>query len=438
MAGTASVDRDRRGDTDFGEVPRTIPDYITGAAVRATPEEVEAVQPFARRLVDDFGYRREQIQTHPQYRIRRSPSDPSRTYPVDIAVFGGAGRTEDDLLLVVECKKPTVRSGQRQLELYLDMCAAKVGVWFNGREHLYLHKSVGAQGQVAYIPLPNIPRHGQRVEDIGLYLRRDLVPPSNLKAVFRDVRNHLAGMATGITRDEALAQEIINLLFCKLLDESNTAPGDTVTFRAGTGEDATVVARRIDGLFARVKEEVYGDVFQTEDRIRLDAASVVYVVGELQTYCLMEADRDAIGDAFEVFIGPALRGAEGQFFTPRNVVELIVGLVNPGPRDTVLDLACGSGGFLITALSHVWAHLRREGERKAWPDDHLYRQLGEVAHRRFKGVDKDAFLARVCKAYMALIGDGRSGVFCHNALGRGRTWPPRPRGRSTWTPSTWS
>ena len=45
-------------------------------------------------------------------------------------------------------------------------------------------------------------------------------------------------MTTGITRDEALAQEIINILFCKILDEQETAPDETVTFRAGVGEDA--------------------------------------------------------------------------------------------------------------------------------------------------------------------------------------------------------
>ena len=169
--------------------------------------------------------------------------------------------------------------------------------------------------------LPNIPRNGQRIEDIGLYKRKDLVRPSNLKAVFRGIRNHLAGMTTGITRDEALAQEIINLLFCKLLDEQESGAEDTVNFRVGVGEPAEDVRVRVHALFERVKENVFGDVFDPSDRIRLDADSLAHVVGELQNYTIVEAGRDAIGEAFEVFIGPALRGAEGQFFTPRNVIE---------------------------------------------------------------------------------------------------------------------
>ena len=64
----------------------------------------------------------------------------------------------------------------------------------------------------------------------------------------------------------------------------------------------------------------------------------------------MDADSDAIAEAFEVFIGPALRGAEGQFFTPRNVIEMMVKMVDPQPGEKIIDPACGSGGFLIAAL----------------------------------------------------------------------------------------
>ena len=48
--------------------------------------------------------------------------------------------------------------------------------------------------------------------------------------------------------------------------------------------------------------------------------------------------------------------------------------------------------------------------------EQLTRQEIELAKHDFWGIDKDAFLARVSKAYMALIGDGRGSVFCHNSL----------------------
>ena len=397
-------------------------DFISGDQVRATPEEVDAVQVFARRLVEDYGYNKNQIQTHPQHRVRKRPSDEERSYPVDIAVFHTANRIENEILMIVECKKKTRMDGEQQLRLYMDMSAAEVGVWFNGDEHIYLRKLHHQDGRRTYEVLPNIPRKGQRIEDIGLYKRKDLVRPSNLKAVFRDLRNHLAGMTTGITRDEALAQEIINILFCKILDEQETDPNDTVEFRAGVGESQGEVENRISNIFRRVKEAVYGDVFESDDRIRLDSESLMYVVGELQTYCVMEADRDAIGDAFEVFIGPALRGAEGQFFTPRNVVEMMVSMVDPKPGERIIDPACGSGGFLISALSHVWGHLRSDAKRKAWTERYLFKRELDIATDCFRGIDKDFFLSKVCKAYMALVGDGRGGVFCQNTLEPASTW----------------
>src|SRR5262249_25891395 len=153
---------------------------------------------------------------------------------------------------------------------------------------------------------------------IGLHRRSDLIVPTNLKAIFRDLRNYLAGNASGITRDEALAQEIINVLFCKIYDEVHAE--EVVEFRYGHGESIERVHKRMTDLFEQVKIE-YPDVFDDSDKIDLDPRSLAYVVGELQPFCLINAERDAIGDAFEVFIGPALRGPEGQFFTPRNVVR---------------------------------------------------------------------------------------------------------------------
>ena len=401
-----------------------ISDYISGQSIKATPEEVDAVQVFARRLHEDYGYPKEHIQTRPQFRVRASPSADSKeskkSYPVDIAVFKGATKTEDDLFLLVECKKKNSKEGLAQLKIYMDLCPAEIGVWFNGGDHIYLLKTF-VDGKRVYRELPNIPRFDQKVEDIGRYKRKDLKKSSNLKAVFHDLRNHLAGNVTGITRDEALAQEIINLLLCKIYDEQNTAPDEMVAFRCGENEDPLTVQNRIDDLLQRAKDE-YSDVFDADDNIKIDAQSLVYVVGELQPYCITEAERDAVGDAFEVFIGPALRGSEGQFFTPRNVVRMMVEILDPKPSETILDPACGSGGFLVVALEYVWRQMEKEAAEKGIGALQLDRNKRNVATKTFRGIDKDSFLAKVTKAYMALIGDGRGGVFCENSLHPFKEW----------------
>jgi type I restriction enzyme M protein len=392
-----------------------IRDFISEEWVDATSEEIEAVQIFARRLVEDYGYSKEQVQTHPQFKVRKRPSDERREYPVDIAVFRSKRKIESELFLIVECKQPNKRQGIRQLKIYMDLSPAIVGVWFNGKEHAYIRKVQKIDGTIDYVEIPNIPRKGQRIEDIGLFKREDLRPTRNLKAVFKDIRNHLSQQAVGITRDEILAQEVMNLLFCKIYDEKNTAPEEIVTFRSGVNEDPHDVAKRIKDLFKKVKDE-YSDIFDKSDSINLDDNSVNYVVGELQNYCITEADRDVLGDAFEVFIGPALKGAQGQFFTPRNVVKLAVEILNPNPGDIIIDPACGSGGFLIVALEQVWSKIKTEAEKRGFSEEWIKSKQREIANKCIRGIDKDGFLAKVTKAYMAIVGDGRGGIFCENSL----------------------
>lgn len=404
----------------------TIRDYVSGKMVQATPEELEAVQVMSRRLVEDFGYPIAHLKTRPQWRVGTSPSE-SKKFPVDITVFSSAKQVAENVLIVVECKRENRKDGTEQLKRYLDMSNADLGIWFNGNDHWYVRKVFRADGTRIFETLPNIPRHGQRVEDIGLYRKKDLVKPSNLRAVFRDIRNHLAGNAPGITRDEPLAQEVINLLFCKIYDEINSGSRDMVQFRWGHNEDPRDVYKRILDLYDNVKVE-YPDVFDESDEIKLDMDSVAYVVGELQTYSLLQAERDAVGEAFEVFIGPALRGPEGQFFTPRNVVRALVDMVDPQPGELIMDPACGSGGFLTVALEHVWNGLDREAAEKGWSAALLERRKREIATRTLRGMDKDAFLARCTKAYLAILGDGRGGVFrVDSSLQPPEQWPTQVR-----------
>jgi type I restriction enzyme M protein len=399
-----------------------IRDYVSGQEVRATPEEVDAVQVFARRLVEDLGYDKDQLQTRPQYRVRRRPSDEKKSYPVDIAVFSGVSRADEDLKIVVECKKRNRTEGRRQLELYLTMSHAELGAWFNGDEHLYLRKQY-ADGEVRFDEIPALPRKGQRVEDIGRYRRKDLRKTQALRPIFRDLRNHLAGNLTGITRDQSLAPQVINVLFCKVFDEMDKGPDEYVDFRYGVGEDPEIVHQRLLDLFAQVKDR-YGDVFSPSDGIEIDPVNLAYMVGELQNYAVTEASRDAIGDAFEVFIGPTLRGEEGQFFTPRNVVHMMVDILDPQPGELIIDPACGSGGFLIVALEHAWNRIEAEADKKGWDEARVAEERRYVAARFFKGIEKDRFLAKVTKAYMAIVGDGRSGTYCENALLPPGSWDP--------------
>ena len=396
-------------------------DYISGQELKATPEEIQAVQPFVKKLCEDYGYPMDHIQTRPQWHVKARPSDTKKEYPVDIAVFSSNVHSDENLFMIVECKKKSRKDGRSQLEDYLKFSNAFLGVWFNGEETLYIRKYYKANGTVNFIEIPNIPLFGQRIEDIGLFKRKDLKKTHNLKSVFNSIRNYLAANNTGITLDTEFVSQIINLIFCKIYDERFKRPDDMVDFRAGVDENVEDVSKRIVSIFDLVKAK-YPDVFTASDVITLSDASIAYIAGELQQYCLVESERDVIADAFETFISPSLRGGQGQFFTPRNVVKLLVSLVNPGRKDRLIDPACGSGGFLIESLRHVWNQVQKEGQELGWPDREIFADQQEVAIKNFRGIDKENFLSKTTKAYMAILGDGRGGIFCENSLENMKKW----------------
>lgn len=400
-------------------------DYISGLPVKETPEEIEAVQPFSKILVDDYGYPKELIHTRPQYRVKVRPSDTKKEYPVDIAVFTSDVHSDDNGYIIIECKKKNRKDGLSQLKDYLRFSKAYLGVWFNGEERLYLQK-IEKEGKCLFEEIPNIPRYGERVEDIGKFKRKDLRPAENLKPTFKTIRNYLAANAVGITRDEVFASQIINLIFCKIYDERFTRPDDTVKFRAGVNEDYEVVRQRILELFERVKKQ-YNDVIDVADSIIIDAKCLKYIVGELQLYSLKDSSRDAVGEAFEIFIGPSLKGAQGQFFTPRNVVNMIIRMIDPDTDEKILDPACGSGGFLVESLRYVWNKLEKESTELGWPDAEIEAEKQKVAIKNFRGIDKDNFLSKVAKAYLAILGDGRGGVHCENSLDNFSNWSAMTR-----------
>jgi type I restriction enzyme M protein len=403
-----------------------IKDYISGLEVNPTPEEIQAVQVFARQLVEDYGYTKEQIQTRPQYSVKKRPSDEKKAYPVDIAVFKDSIKNDDNLYIIVECKKKNRKDGRSQLENYLTLSSARLGVWFNGEERLFIQKFIQENGEIRYVEIPNIPQKGQRIEDVGYFKRQDLKPTHNLKAIFKSIRNYLAANTVGATRDEVLAQQLINLIFCKLYDERHTPQSEMVKFRAGINEKPEEIANRMMILFEEVKTKL-PDVIDVEDKLTLDYHSLNYVVGELQNYCLMDCERDVVADAFETFIGHALKGGQGQFFTPRNVVRMMIDILKPSENDKIIDPACGSGGFLIESLKYVWEQIDRTYVPLKWNTAEIERKKILTATNNFRGIDKDYFLSKVAKAYMNLVGDGTTGIYCEDSLDLPEHWKEEPR-----------
>jgi type I restriction enzyme M protein len=102
-------------------------------------------------------------------------------------------------------------------------------------------------------------------------------------------------------------------------------------------------------------------------------------------------------------------------------------MIDPSQDQKIIDPACGSGGFLIEALRYVWQKVQDRGDDLGWPSNEIESEKQKIAIKNFRGIDKDSFLSKVAKVYMAILGDGRGGVFCENSLDNPLNWTIKTR-----------
>lgn len=403
-------------------------DLATGKKINPLKPEEKVRQEYEKILNEDYGYSYSQmdIEVYIQRGERHSSKNKERA---DIVVYKTTDKNKreqnQDVLGIVETKKPTRKEGVKQLMSYMSASSAYWGVWTNGEEieYIYRHPSTG---EIKRDYVYQIPKNGETFEDVGKISKKNLKPASNLKAVFRRLLSTLYAN-TNISRREKLGNEMIRLIFCKIWDEkydSDALP----KFRVGFEENPRDVVKRVQYLFGEVKNQLVSDgVFDENEEIKLDDKSIAYVVGELEQYSLLKTNKDVVGDAFEVFAESKLVGEKGEFFTPREVVKTAVQIVDPLPGQTIVDPACGSGGFLIYSLEHIWEHMDSSPKYRGMSEATISHEKSELARKTFFGIDKEMDLVKISKAYMAIIGDGRSGIAQQNTLhtaedfeGRGR------------------
>ncbi len=213
----------------------------------------------------------------------------------------------------------------------------------------------------------------------------------NQKAVIRDVRNYLAGQVIGITRDEGLLEEVLKCTFCHVQIQRQRK-----VLHDASRHAAEQIAHLYREAFRAICSE-FPDLFGGDQDIRLEPDHILYIHRSLSSLDLLDPSRDLIGDIYEAFIGSGYRGQEGQFFTPKNAVKALVALVAPSGTDTVIDPACGAGGFLLEAARSMGA------------------APAELAQRIF-GIDKDDYLARLARLHLAIQFGMRFPIECADSL----------------------
>jgi type I restriction enzyme M protein len=405
-------------------------DFIDGKTQRnETPEEYVR-QEIAKSLVREYRYEKASVEV--EFTVRVGTRKPR----ADLVIFPvGAEHTQENALIIVECKASTIKSADKkdgvgQLQSYMSASPnVSYGMWTNGIER-FCYRRIVKGGSVTTEEVPDLPVFGRGDEDQDRP-RFDQLKPATSDALlfaFRRCHNYIAGNQ-GLQKPQAF-WELLKLIFCKIHDERHN---DEVQFFTAANERHGVngplkVQKRIESLFTQVKND-YPTIFRQSESIELKPVVLAYLVTQLQMYSLLESDIDVKGRAYEEIVGSNLRGDRGEFFTPRNICQMAVAMLDPTEKELILDPACGTGGFLITAMNHViekirTAEIAKWGNNLKRAEDAVQARIRKFAEKFIIGMDFNPELVKASKMNMVMNNDGAGSLFQANSLESPVMWDP--------------
>ncbi len=245
----------------------------------------------------------------------------------------------------------------------------------------------------------------------------------------------------GISNPLEVIEQITYLLFLRRLDELHTVEERKATTLKKPmarrifpeGEDARGQAyenlrwSRFKHFEAREMYTVVGDhVFpflrtlggdgstyahhMKDARFTIPTPALLAKVVDLLDHVPME-DRDTKGDLYEYMLGKiASAGQNGQFRTPRHIIELMVEMTAPSPKDVICDPASGTCGFLVAAGEYL-----RRTHRDLFHDPALNQHFH---HGLFHGYDFDNTMLRIGSMNMLLHGVENPDIRYRDSLGQ--------------------
>lgn len=126
---------------------------------------------------------------------------------------------------------------------------------------------------------------------------------------------------------------------------------------------------------------------------------------------------EKLGDAFEYLLSVmGSQGDAGQFRTPRHIIEFIVDVVDPSVTDTILDPACGTAGFLISAYKHI-LEKNTDGDGTTLTSDQLKKLVENIV-----GYDISPDMVRLSLVNLYLHGFKDPHIYEYDALTSDEKW----------------
>ncbi|MEY4938110.1 MAG: hypothetical protein RIS64_4471 [Bacteroidota bacterium] len=236
------------------------------------------------------------------------------------------------------------------------------------------------------------------------FFNTPLSKEDNLLKRFEEIHDYIYSN-DGLSPQQTL-EEFIKVLFIKICDENN--PQSQFSITAEEWNDLKIsksipsFVERITALFEQTKQS-YQDIFDFDDRIRLSALSLGFTINKLQSTSLLNSSQDAKGLAFQKFLTHQEKDGRGQFFTPEPIIDFCVEMMQPKLNETILDPACGSGGFLMSALKYLQKN-----------NENIDNQ--QVIEKNIFGLDINKSIVRIAKMKLLLEANVKTNLFCSNSL----------------------
>lgn len=422
---TASLSSDLFGETTVQAVESLLLDkngktYIKclsrNKEILAKPEELVR-QLWLHRLVLHYGYPKERITVEHPITFGRDSSKRA-----DIVVFDADRPTVP--YLIVEVKQIKVKGGKEQLRSYTHATGAPLALWSDGSQAVVWHR----KNPNFFVEIPDLPTVGQTIEDIvdQPWTVQTLIDKEHQREAegkkARSLRQLIEDM-----EDEVLAnagvdvfEEVFKLIFAKLYDEIACYQGRRGQryLRFRNANTAAQLKVNIQTLFDDAKTEWEG-VFAEDEKIKLSPDHLQVCVGSLEEWKLFNSNLDVVDEAFEYLVNKSAKGEKGQYFTPRWVIDMCVKMMNPKESETVIDTACGSAGFTVHAIFHVWKQIL---ENKGLTASHLFtmeekpQRCKEYVRDQVFAIDFDEKSVRVARCLNLIAGDGQTNVLHLNTL----------------------
>jgi type I restriction enzyme M protein len=439
MGNPATAEADVNGeplaaDEDGGDevvLEGTLVCALTGEHKTASPQE-ETLQSFIEQLHREYGVELADMERDVRVECitgEEGGKPRKKTRTVQLAVFEpGKPHEVKNIIRAVLVAKPGTKADQKAIGLLEEVLGGIAperdrvyGLWTNGADLTFRMREYHKRtGDPVYTELTDFPAPDETLEDLESAERRPMrvAAGDSLLRAFKRCHDYLYGNQN---RRDAFWQ-LLYLIFAKILDEQASSRNFFVgATERNTEAGEKKIAARIKALFDRAKTE-YKDVFEGDEKIELRDRALAFVAAELSRYSLLSTDTDAKGMAYEAITSTTMKRERGQFFTPRNMIRLMVEIVDPQPGKKVLDPACGSGGFLVVALTHVRKTFLRESGCP-YPEQPVPKELKRVdpkvreyAKKSLWGIDVDPDLRKAARMNMVMNNDGHGNIFEANTL----------------------